>query len=287
MEKMTKKIKIFQTYFIIAFGLFVNSIGWTAFLIPSKVIGGGLTGVGTLIYYITGFPVGISYLVMNFFLIVIAIKILGKKFGVKTIFAICLTSLYTTIFQQIFKTPLVNDSFMATIIGAGLGGAGIGIVFTQGGSTGGTDIIAMIINKYKDISPGRVLLMVDALVIGSSFLVFKSIEKTIYGFVAIAVSTYVIDIVLQGTKQSAQIFVISEKYEKIADRITKEMHRGVTIIDGKGWYSHESKNIIMVLVRKNETQNILRVVHEEDQRAFTSISSVTGVYGKGFESIKM
>ncbi|HOG34241.1 MAG TPA: YitT family protein, partial [Petrotogaceae bacterium] len=144
---MTKKIKIFQTYFIIAFGLFVNSIGWTAFLIPSKVIGGGLTGVGTLIYYITGFPVGISYLVMNFFLIVIAIKILGKKFGVKTIFAICLTSLYTTIFQQIFKTPLVNDSFMATIIGAGLGGAGIGIVFTQGGSTGGTDIIAMIINK--------------------------------------------------------------------------------------------------------------------------------------------
>jgi len=283
---MNKYFKTFKTYFIITFGLFINTIGWTAFVIPHKIVGGGLSGLSSLINYITGFPIGLGYLIMNIFLILISIKIIGAQFGIKTIYGILGTSAFISVFETVFKTPVLQDEFMSVILGGALIGSGIGIVFSQGGSTGGTDIIAMIITKYKDISPGKLLLMFDVIIISSSYFLFGSVEKIIYGIVTMAVSSYAVDMILEGNKQSAQFFIFSEKYEIIAERISKELARGVTVIKGTGWYTKADKHIVMVIVRKNEIPFVMNIVHQEDNTAFISQGSVMGVYGKGFEEFK-
>ncbi len=280
------KFKIFRTYFVITFGLFLTALGWTAFLIPTGITGGGITGASTIIYFATGIPVGITLLIINLFLFLLAIRILGKNFGIKTFYGILLLSLFLSGLQQVIKEPFVSDAFMAAVIGGILSGAGVGIVFTQGGSTGGTDIIAMIINKYRNISPGRVILYFDVLIISSSYLVFQSIEKMVFGYVTMAITVYVIDLVLSGAKQSFQVFIFSSNHEKIAERIALELNRGITTLDGQGWYTKQDTKIILVLVRKHETSQLMRIVKETDPDAFMSMSSAMGVFGKGFEKIR-
>ena len=277
-----------KAYAIIAVGLCIYSFGWTAFIIPSGIIAGGVGGIGTLIYYSTGetIPVGYSFFVINIFLILIALKVLGSKFGIKTIFGIVVGSALLSIQQRIFSDPIVDDKFMAAIVGGILSGTGIGITFTQGGSTGGTDIIAMMINKYRNISPGRIILYLDVFIIASSYLMFHSIPTIVYGYVVMAVSAYAIDMVLSGAKQSAQMFIISNKYEVIADRIGSETGRGISILDSVGWYSKEQKKILMTVVRKHETQYIFKLVKEIDPDSFVSMGTVMGVYGKGFDEIR-
>ena len=271
---------------IITFGLFLNALGWTAFLIPAEITGGGISGVATLIYYATGLPVGISFLAINVFLVIFAIKMLGARFGIKTIYAVVVLSVFLAVLQQVITEPIIKENFMSAVIGGILAGAGVGIVFTQGGSTGGTDIIAMIVNKYKNISPGRVILYLDVLIISSSYLLFHSIEKMVYGYVTMGVASYVIDMVLSGSKQSFQIFIFSREHEKIADRLGTEVRRGITIIDGKGWYSKEPVKLLMIMVRKHESNQVFRIVKEVDSNAFISVGSIMGVYGEGFENIR-
>ncbi len=275
-----------RTHIIMTFGLLLTAIGWTAFLIPAKITGGGITGVSTLIFYASGFPLGVSYLIINAVLIVFAVKILGRSFGVKTIFSVVVLSVLFSLLQQFITKPIINDDFLSTVLGGILGGAGVGIVFSQGGSTGGTDIIAMIINKYRDISPGRIILYLDVFIIASSYLVFQSIEKIVYGYVAMGITSYTIDLLFTGSKQSVQIFIFSKKFDEIADRIGKEVGRGVTIIDGKGWYSGEQTKVLLVMVRKPEASQIFRIIKELDHDAFMSVNNVMGVYGKGFERIR-
>ncbi len=275
-----------RTHIIMTFGLLLTAIGWTAFLIPAKITGGGITGVSTLIFYASGFPLGVSYLIINAVLIVFAVKILGRSFGVKTIFSVVVLSVLFSLLQQFITKPIINDDFLSTVLGGILGGAGVGIVFSQGGSTGGTDIIAMIINKYRDISPGRIILYLDVFIIASSYLVFQSIEKIVYGYVAMGITSYTIDLLFTGSKQSVQIFIFSKKFDEIADRIGKEVGRGVTIIDGKGWYSGEQTKVLLVMVRKPEASQIFRIIKELDRDAFMSVNNVMGVYGKGFERIR-
>lgn len=275
-----------RAHLIITFGLFINALGWTAFLIPAKITGGGITGVSTLIYYGTSFPLGISYLIINAILIVFAIRILGKGFVVKTIFSVVMLSALFSLLQQIITKPIINDAFLSTVLGGILGGAGVGIVFTQGGSTGGTDIIAMIINKYRNISPGRIILYLDVFIIASSYFIFGSIEKIVYGYVAMGITSYTIDLLFTGSKQSVQIFIFSKNYDEIANRIGKEVLRGVTIIDGKGWYTGEQTKVLMVMVKKPEASQIFRIIKEVDRDAFMSVTNVMGVYGKGFERIR-
>jgi uncharacterized membrane-anchored protein YitT (DUF2179 family) len=212
--------------------------------------------------------------------------VLGRSFGVKTIFSVIVLSVLFSFLQQVITKPLVNDTFLSTVIGGILGGAGVGIVFSQGGSTGGTDIIAMIINKYRNISPGRIILYLDIFIIASSFFIFKSPEKLVYGYVAMGITSYTIDLLFTGSKQSVQIFIFSKKYNEIADRIGKELSRGVTIIDGKGWYSGEQTKILLVMMRKPEASQLFRIIKELDQDAFMSVNNVMGVYGKGFERIR-
>lgn len=287
--------KIFKTtrsYAIIVFGLLLYALSWTAFLIPHKITGGGVSGIGALIYYATGFPMGYTYFLINIGLILVAIKMLGANFGVKTVFGVIVGSVLLSVLQATIKQPVVDDKFMSTIIGGAIAGVGLGIVFTQGGSTGGTDIIAMIINKYRNISPGRVILMCDVFIIGSSFLVLldldpaKRIETIVYGYVAMAITAYSLDAVLSGSKQSVQVFVFSKNYQAIADRITDELNRGVTVIDGQGWFTKENQKVLITLVRKHEANDVYRVIKEVDPEAFISVASVMGVYGRGFERIR-
>lgn len=285
---MKFSINELKSYAIITLGLCVYSFGWTAFLIPSEIVAGGAGGIGTLIYYASGetIPVGYSYLVINVFLILIALRVLGSKFGIKTIFGIVVGSLLLTMQQKIFSEPLVDDKFMATIIGGILGGAGIGITFTQGGSTGGTDIIAMMVNKYYNISPGRIILYLDIFIIASSYFLFKDISTIVYGYVVMGVAAYTIDMMISGSKQSAQLFIISKNYEEVAAKLSEETGRGLSMVHTTGWYTREETKMLMLVVRKHETQHVFKVIKEVDPQAFISMGSVMGVYGLGFEEIR-
>nr|WP_320117322.1 YitT family protein [uncultured Marinifilum sp.] len=277
-----------RSFLIIAIGLAIYSFGWTAFLIPSGIIGGGVSGIGTLVYYATekSIPVGYSFFIINAFLILIALKILGSKFGLKTIFAIIVGSVLLSTFQKFITAPLVDDKFMAAIIGGALGGIGVGLTISQGGSSGGTDIIAMIINKYRNISPGRIILYIDIFIIASSYIVFKDVPTIVYGYVVMSIASYSIDMMISGSKQSAQVFIISKKYEEVASRLSEETGRGISMLHSTGWYTRKETKMLMIVVRKHETQHIFKVIKEIDPEAFISMASVMGVYGLGFDEIR-
>ncbi|MGE4587070.1 MAG: YitT family protein [Mangrovibacterium sp.] len=277
---------IFYDYLIISFGMALYVLSWSVFLIPAEVTGGGISGLSVVIYYATGLPISISYFTINAFLILIALKVLGASFGIKTIFSMLLATLLFSVTPGLISRPLIDDTFLSTILGAIMGGIGIGIVFTRGGSTGGTDIIAMIINKYRNISPGRIILYCDAIIITSSYLVFHSPAKLVYGFVHMWVLSYTIDALLSGSNASAQIFIFSKKFNEIADFINRYAGRGVTIMNGTGWYTKEEVKIVMTVVRKRESSLIFRKLKEIDSDAFITMGSVMGVYGQGFDHIK-
>lgn len=285
--KMQKSVsETIKAYAIMTVGLFIYSLGWASFILPAQVVSGGVAGMASAIFYATGFPVEYSYIGINILLLALAVKILGAGFGVKTIYSILVITLFVKVLRTLVTEPIVSEAFMATVIGGAIGGLGIGIVFTQGGSTGGTDIIAMIINKYHDVMPGRVIMICDALVVASSYFIFGSIEKMVYGFVAMFTLTYCIDIVLVGRKQSVQMMIFSKHYAEIADAITNQLDRGVTILDGQGWYSKQPVKVIVSIVKKTQVQEVHKIVKKIDPSAFISQEAVMSVYGEGFDAIK-
>ena len=278
---------LIKSHIIVTMGLVIIAFGWAGFLIPSKITGGGASGIATLIYFATGVPVGVSLMLVNIGLFVLAGRTIGKGFAIKSVYGVVVLSALLFVFQQIFTEPLVSDVFMATVIGAILAGIGTGILFTQNGSSGGTDIVAMVVSHTRNISPGRVIMYIDVIIISSSYLIFHSIEKMIYGYCVMAISSYVIDFVLTGSQQSFQIWIFSSKYEAIAQRITSEVGRGATLLNGQGWYSQQETMVLLVMTRKYEASMVLQIVKEEDPEAFLSMNSVMGVYGKGFDRIKL
>lgn len=282
-----KTFELVKTYFNITFGLLVFAFGWTAFIIPSKIIGGGLVGAGAIVYFISEIPVGYITFAANIVLILIALKILGAKFGINTIYGIFISSVFFIILQKVFTAPLVQDQFMAALIGGGLSGIGIGIAFTNGGNSGGTDIIALIINKYRNISPGRIFVYIDTVIIASSWFIFHSIEKIVYGYVVMGVSAYALDLYINGIRQSYQIMIYSNLSKIIAERVASEVKRGVTCLYGYGWYSKKDVEVVMVIARKDDRQKILKIVNETDKKAFISVAKVQGVFGRNFEEIKI
>src|ERR1035437_3446161 len=287
---MAKEVRLLaevRSYSIITFGVFLNALAWMGFMLPSHIVGGGINGVSSLLYLATGIPIAVGILVFNSILIVLAIRILGVAFGIKSSFSILMMVGAFSLFQYFIKEPIVQDKFMAAIIGGILNGVSIGIVFSQGGSTGGVDIIAMIINKYRNITPGKVILYFDVCVISSSYFIFPHIENIVYGYVVMAVGTYVIDLVLTGANQTVQIFIFSHKHAEIADTVGKDLKRGATLIKGIGWYSKSEQEILMILMRKTELPYFFRAEKLIDQNAFISVSSVMGVYGQGFDVIKI
>ncbi len=282
--KLTATIK---DYAIITFGLLMFVMGWLLFLIPAEITGGGVSGIAAVVYFATKIPVSITFLAINAVLVLIAIKILGANFGVKTIYSIVVLTIFFAVFQNIIKKPIVDDTFLSAVLGGMAGGIGLGMVFSRGGSTGGTDIFAMIVMKYRNVSPGRIIMYCDVIIIASSYFVFQSPEKLVYGYVTMWVVSYSLDSFLSGANRSAQMFIFSSKHEEIADFITKEAVRGVTVFDGVGWYTKENIKIVMSIVRKKETSAIFRKIKEIDPNAFISMASVMGVYGQGFEKLKL
>lgn len=286
-ELFKKRIAFIEDYVIITMGLLLYAVSWTLFILPAEITGGGVSGIGAVIYFATGFPIGVTYFLVNIVLVAIALKVLGSGFGIKTIYSMAVITVALTVTQQLVKEPLIDDIFLSSVLGGGLAGVGLGIVFTRGGSTGGTDIIAAIVNKYRNISPGRVILYCDVLIIASSYLVLKSVDKLVYGYVAMAVTSYALDAVLSGANRSAQMLIFSRKYEEIADFINQQRYRGVTVIDGVGWYTKENVKVVISVVRKRETGAIFRKIKEIDPNAFISMGSVMGVYGQGFDQLKL
>jgi len=268
-------------------GMFIYVFSWTAFLIPQEIAGGGLSGLASVINYASGFPVSYSYIIINSALFIVGTIIMGKSFGFKTIYCIVSATLMFEFLPLIPWVTDIEDKFINALIGGTMGGIGIGIIFLQGGSTGGTDIVALIITKYKETSPGRVFLLCDFIIIGSVFLIpNKSLSDVIYGYIQMVSFSYVIDLVLTGNKQSIQIFIFSGRYADIAERINREVQRGVTALPSVGWYSKEEGKVLVVLCKKTQLHDITHIVREIDHNALVSVSSVMGVYGRGFDQIK-
>jgi uncharacterized membrane-anchored protein YitT (DUF2179 family) len=275
-----------KDYVIMTTGLVLYVLSWTLFLVPAQITGGGISGLAAVIFYSTKIPIGLTFFAINVVLVSIAMRVLGASFGVKTIFSMVVLSLLFSVPQSLFPESIIKDNFLSAVLGGMMGGVGIGLVFSRGGSTGGTDIIAMIINKYRNISPGRIIMYCDVIIIGSSYFLVHSLDKMVYGFVSMAVVSYTLDAYLSGSNASAQIFIFSPKYEEIADFINAESRRGVTVLDGKGWYTQQDVKILMTIIRKKETSILFRKIKEIDSEAFISMGSVMGVYGEGFDKIK-
>ncbi len=287
MKKTTTLLDEVRSYLMLTAGLVAGALGWTAFLIPSKIVGGGLTGIATILNFTVGWDVGLTTLIINIGLIILSIRILGTSFGVKTVYCILVFSGLLSLFGYMFTEPIVSELMMNAIIGGILVGVCAGTVFANGGSTGGVDIIAMIINKYKSISLGRLLLMMDVLIITSSFFLVpnSSIETVVYGLVSMAILAYTVDMIVSGTKQTVQFFIISQKPEELRLAIINNAQRGLTVLQGMGGYSGEDRKVLMVISRKAEVQEVFREVKEIDPEAFITVGTVMGVYGQGFDKI--
>ena len=308
---------------LVTLGILIYVTGWALFLMPNNLVGGGISGIASMVQYATGgtIQMGYTYFTLNAILIVAAVIVIGMGFGAKTIYAIILASLGlrflpTLIPPEIIQTlALQNGKLMSTLCGGLMVGIGIGMSISNGGSTGGTDIIALIYTKYRNVSPGKVILYLDFIIILSSLLVpsvvpdldpatgkqligsdglpvshlmpfAEKVTTVIYGLILVTVNSNVIDKYLSGSQQSVQLFILSKNFKEIADSITNDLHRGVTVLDGKGWYTQAPTEVLMVITRKTDLNLLLRYIKAIDPHAFLSVSSVNGVYGQGFDTIK-
>lgn len=287
-----KVFKLIKTYLILTIGVFLYAFSWIAFIIPKGIAGGGVTGISSIIYYATDglLPISLSYLVINVALITIGTIILGKGFGFKTIYCILCASLMFEVlpqFEWITTLSDIPDKFINAIIGGALSAFGIAAIFMQGGSTGGTDIIAIVLSKYRDSSPGKIFMYCDLIIIGSILVLpGKGLQDVVYGYIVMVSFTYLLDQLLTGAKQSVQIIIFSSKYKEIGDMLITSMDRGVTALDSVGWYSQQEGKVLIVIARKQQLPQITASIKEIDHKAFISVSSVMGVYGEGFEKVK-
>ena len=286
-----------KEYVMITLGLIIYAFGWVFFLLPFKLVSGGTAGIGAVIQYATGFPMQYTYFIINVFLLLVAVKELGVRFCLKTIYAVFALTFCLELVQDLLYsygldalTVLGSEAtFEASIIGACFCGMGIGICFVNGGSTGGTDIIAAIINKYRDVSLGRVIMYIDVAVVVSSGFIFgtSEISKVFYGLITLLISATMLDYVVNSNRRLVQFLIFSKKYSEISEYITKEMHRGVTLLNGVGYYTKEDTKVIVTMMRATEAVEVFRIVHEIDPCAFITQSRVSGVYGVGFDKLKI
>ena len=274
-------------YLQLTVGIFLYCIGWTTFLIPGGIAGGGCTGLCTIFYFATGVPVSVSFFILNALLLCMGFIVLGKAFGIKTIYAVALSTVLFDVLPRLDWVLTFDDRLITAIVGGLVEAIGIGLVLNRGGSTGGTDIVAMIINKYWAVSPGKVYLYSDLFIVASVLLIpDKTVNDMVYGYVTLVTFSFSVDAVLLGNKSSVQLLIVSSKYQEIADFIIGTMHRGVTALNSVGWYSGKDGKVLLVICRKTQLHDIATAVKNLDPHAFVSISSVTGVYGEGFDEIK-
>ena len=277
-----------QDYVLIAFGMILYGIGWTIFLLPNEITVGGLPGIASIVYWATGLPVQYLYTTVNAILLLISIKILGLRFSIKTVFAVLSLSLFLMVIPHFTDdTVLFKDEvFLSCVLGATLCGVGIGITFSAHGSSGGTDIIAAIINKYYDISLGRAIMFLNMAIVTASYFVLKDWSQVVYGFITLYVMSFVLDKILDSGRSDVQFFIISPKYEEISRKINA-LHRGVTIIDAVGSYTGNPQKMMFVLAKLSQSNTIFAIINDIDPTAFISQSKVIGVYGEGFSTLKV
>ena len=277
-----------KDYFFIIFGSFCYALSWQGFLIPNELTTGAVTGLASIIYYAFGTPpIDVTYAVVNVILLIFALKILGVKFCIRTIFGVFFCWLFLHVLPLWIPDGLTKgDTFMASVIGGILCGIGLGVVFTSNGSTGGTDIIAAMVNKYRNVSFGKMLLYIDIIIISSSYLVFHDVQRVIYGYIIMFITTTVCDMIINGIRASVQLLIFSDKWEDIAESISNELQRGVTVLDGMGWYTKKPKKVLVVVAKRTQITQIERLIKNIDNNAFISQSAVSAVYGQGFDKIK-
>ena len=287
--------KIVMQYLFIVLGIMLYCFSWTVFLVPKHIIGGCVVGLATIVYYLTGFPMGITNFVVNGILLIIGYRILGGKFGLNTIIGMTTASLSLILFQQVLDVNNMEyfkfenmELFTRAVLGGALSGIGIGICFVNGGNSGGSDIIALIVTKYRNVSPGSVILVVDAIVIAGTLLVPNGlgVEGMVYCYIVLVTFTYTLDLVVEGRKQTYQITIMSQLNEQIADAIGNEVKRGVTLLNGWGWYTKKDQKVLLVIAQKKDKVEIMRLVKAIDPNAFISVAKTQGVYGKNFDTIK-
>ncbi len=291
-----------RDYIFIVFGLLLYSVGFTAFILPHEIVIGGLSGVGTLVYFGThGFiPVAVTQYACNLLLLGFAFKIVGRTFVTRTIFGATVISLFIGVFESFFMGlghPIIQDITMSAVLGAILCGMGVGTVFIHNGSSGGTDIVAAMVSKLSNVSIGRTMIVTDMLIVTCSFfLPFNGslqerlearVPLIVYGWVVTFIIAYCTDMIINTNRQATQFIIFSHRWEEIADMVNKEARRGVTVVEGMGWYSKKPVKILMVWSRKIESVTIFRIVKSIDPEAFITQANVNGVYGKGFDTMKI
>ena len=290
LRKKMKRKQTVKDYFFISLGILLYAIGFNAFILPERVVMGGMTGVSSLLYYAFNLPPGIMLWIMNVALLILAYKALSKQFVIRTIVGVTIMSFFIDALRPLFiANPIITageDKFMHVLIGGMMGGAGLGIVFSHNGSTGGTDILVALLGKYTRMSFGRAMQMIDMCIISSSYFLFHSTELVVYGLCFTFVAAYVCDYVINGTRQTVQFLIISKKYDEIADIVNKRMHRGVTVIQGMGWFKKSDVKLLIILTRKYESQEVFNTIKRIDPNAMVSQSFCQGVFGEGFDKIK-
>ena len=278
-------------YVWITFGLAVFTFGYSSFLLPNTVISGGVAGVSSIVYFLTGFSMGATNLIINLLFVALGVKMIGARFGLNSVFGIVVSSLLFIFWQQILHIETLFDvsqfgPFMCTIIGGALCGFGIGFAMNFGGNSGGTDIVALIVSSRYNISTGKVILFMDVVIIACIFFVSHKIENVVFGYIVMMVKTYVLDLTVDGSKQSYQIIVFSQKASEIGEIITQSPGHGATLLSGKGCYTKAEQEVLMMIVHKNDKSMIMHLINKTDPSAFVSVAKVQGVYGKNFDKIK-
>ncbi|MBQ4478377.1 MAG: YitT family protein [Bacteroidales bacterium] len=289
MEKLTYKqvVNGIQRWFFITLGLAIFAFAWCAFLLPSQLMGGGVSGIASLLYFALKIPVGISTMVINVLLVVTAYRILGFKFSLNTIICTVIVSAFFAIFQSMFVNPIVDDKLLCALAGSMISGVGIGIAINYGGNTGGTDIIILVINQFRNVSYGRMSLLMNVIIIGCSYFIVQSVDCLIYSYVAMVGTSAVSDMVIEGYRQTYQMMVFSKKTEEISERINQELHRGATLLKGQGSYTKEEKEVLLVIAHREDKHHIIRIIKEVDDSAFVSIAKTSGVFGKNFDRLRL
>ena len=276
-----------KDYLTIFLGTFMYALGVTLFIMPHQFVLGGLTGVAVLFNYGFGMPVSITVLVVNAILLAVSNKVLGTEFLIKTVVGVGSLTAFLGFFETLNFTPIMTEEpLMAGLVGAIVAGAGVGLVMSVNSSTGGTDIIILILNKYRNVTPGRMMLYIDLIIVTSSFLIFRSIETIVFGIIIIAVMSTSVDWILNGIRQSVQFFIVSREYEEIATQVNMQLGRGCTVLDGTGWYTKSEQKVLILMAKRSESNSIFRLVKSIDPNAFVSQTNVVGVYGKGFDRMR-
>lgn len=290
--KLKNEIK---DYVFVTLGTAMYAFAWAIFLLPYEIVSGGVTGLSAIIFYATKIPIEYSYFTINAILLLIALKILGLKFMTKTIYAIFMLSFFLKVGQMLVIDDKGNfiqllgpgQDFMSLLIACSMIGTGLAIVFLHNGSTGGTDIIAACVNKYKPISLGRVLIAVDLCIIGSSIFIFQDYRKLVFGLCTMVIMNFVLDYVMNARRESVQFLIFSKRYKEVAEALTKEVRHGITLLDGQGYYTGDDVKVICLITKKRESVTVFRTIKMVDPKAFVSQSAVIGVYGEGFDTIKV